>query len=66
MHGDVSQSRGRVPPVAGSGRESMKITEYAVRQVVQVTGESTFLLHPEDDLSLKLSPDTGSLKYVVV
>jgi hypothetical protein len=65
VHGDVSPSRA-VAPAPGNGRQSMKTTEYDVRTIVRVTGESTFLLHPEDDQSLKLSPDTGSPKYVVV
>jgi hypothetical protein len=34
--------------------------------MVQVTGQLTFLLHPEHDPSLKLSPDTGNPKFDVV
>jgi hypothetical protein len=60
------KAEAKVSPAAGNGRQSMKTTEYAVRRVVQVTRESTFLLHPEDDPSLKLSPDTGNPKFVIV
>jgi len=66
VHGDVSPSRGGVAAVAGNGRQNMKTTANGARTAVQVTTESTFLLHPEDNPSLKPSPDTGNPKFVVV
>jgi hypothetical protein len=66
LHGDVSQSIGAVPPAAGNGRQSMKTTEYAVKTAVHDSKVLTFLLQPEGDPSLKLSPDTSNPKFVVV